>query len=181
MKKLTGILVVVLAFAIGGVATAADVTISEQFPDGYVLNPVDPGETLVFGDVKASISSIEAGEDGNSLVTLEIVNNSRVSLWVNSDALLSFFEGRFNGTAGSDDAQQIFEVTSMETSEGEASVAYEWFMSVPAGGTGTVTLEVGPDVEKLCYRPFGLNQSGLTDAETQQIHGCWLLTETEGE
>lgn len=177
MKAITSLTVFILFFVTSGVATAADVTISEPFPDGYVLNPADSGDTLVFGDVQASITPGEVNEDGNRTVQVEITNNSRVTLWVSPDTVKSFAEGRFISDAGTDSGPMLFEVESMETSEGVAEIVYEWFMAIPAGGTGTINMNVSQDIEKICYQPFSQNQSGLTDEETQRIHGCWLLTD----
>lgn len=177
MKKFASLVVFVFLLSSGGVATAADVTVSDPYPEGTVLNPAAAGDTIIFGDVSATIISNEVDEDGNRTVQLEIENSLRTALWIEPTYLLSFGEGRFLDVAGADDGSgpEQFTVVEMTTETGTAEVAYEWFMSIESQGTGVVTLQIGSSVEKLCYKPYASNVSGLLSEEDNRIHGCWLL------
>lgn len=175
MRAFTCIVGFILLLTTGGVAAAADVTISEPFPEGTALNPVSSEDTLVFGDVRASIVSNEVGEDGNRVVDLEIENNLPMSLWIEPGYLHSFAEGRYLGNAQSESSAESFNVVSMETENGNSEVAYEWYMTLNAGGTGVITLEIAGDAEVLCYQPYASNVSLLLDEADNRIHGCWLL------
>ncbi len=175
MKKLASLLVFVMFMSSVGYAAADDVTVSDPFPEGSIFNPVESADTIIFADVRATIVSNETNVDGKQIVQLEIVNGSRVSLGIEPRQLTSFAEGRFgsDGTTEGDDDR--FHVTSMDTADGTATTAYEWYMVLNPGGTGTVTLEMDAGMEMMCFQPFAAEFAGLTDESVGRIHGCWLL------
>lgn len=181
MNKFAGMIVFVLLFSSGGFAAAADISVSESFPKGHVLNPAPAEETIVFGDVSATIISNEVDDEGNRTVQLEITNSLRTALWIEPTYLLIFGEGRFLGDARVDQGAESFSIDAMETETGTADVAYEWYMSIDTGGSGVVTMSIGTDAEKLCYKPYASNVSGLLDDADTRIHGCWLLAAGDNE
>lgn len=174
MKKFAGLIAFVILL-MPGFAAAADIQVSDSFPEGHVLNPTSNDETLVFGDVSASIVSNEVDEEGNRTVQIQIDNNLRTGLWIEPTYLLGFGEGRYLGDARVDEGAEAFSIVSMETESGTAEVAYEWFMSIDSGSSGTVTLEMSSVIEKVCYKPFASNASELLEDSDTRIHGCWLL------
>ena len=175
MKKLASLVVLVFLLSSAGLATAADITVADPFPEGSLFNPVNAGDTIVFADVRASIASSEVDADGNMIIKLEVVNGSRVSLGIEPRQLTSFAQGRFGSDGTTEGDDDTFHVTSMETTEGTATTAYEWYMVLNPGGTGTITLEMDAGMEMMCFQPFAAEFAGLTDDSVSQIHGCWLL------
>ena len=175
MKKLASLIVLIFLISSVGAATAADITVADPFPDGSVFNPVEAGDTIVFADVRASIVSHEVDAEGKVIIKLEVVNGSRVSLGIEPRQLTSFGQGRFGSDGTTEGGDDTFHVTSMETTEGTATTAYEWYMVLDPGGTGIVTLEMDAGMEMMCFQPFAAEFAGLTDESINHIHGCWLL------
>lgn len=175
MKKFSALCVLVMMMSLGGIAAAADVSVSEPFPKGSVLNPVDSTDTIIFGDVQVKLDSIDTDDTGNRTVQVRITNNSRTSLWVEPAHFTSFAEGRFHDDGKSEGGDEYFRVVSMATDTGRADIAYEYYMAINAGGSGTVTIEIDADVEEMCFQPFASNTANLMDDSVNRIHGCWLL------
>lgn len=175
MKKLASLIVLIFLISSVGSVAAADITVADPFPEGSLFNPVEAGDTIVFADVRASVVSSEADADGKVIIKLEVVNDSRVSLGIEPRQLTSFAQGRFGSDGTTEGDDDTFHVTTMETTAGTATTAYEWFMVLNPGGAGTVTLEMDAGVEMMCFQPFAAEFAGLTDESVSQIHGCWLL------
>lgn len=175
MKRFAGLLAFFLLLSSMGLVSAKEVTVVDPFPEGSVFSPVASEDVIIFGDIQVSIISNETDGDGNRTVQLQIMNGSNTTLWIEPSHITSFKQGLFNNDGKHDGGDDSFFVESMKTSEGTADIAYEWYMALAAGGTGTIVIKVGAPIEMMCIQPFHTSLAGLTDDATARIHGCWLL------